>query len=224
MLVPHNMSEALNPWAGERMVFIHTPKCGGSFVSSAFGLRYKWCPTMRWREASGHLTYRQYKKIFADRGRNLDDNILFTVIRNPWDWHVSWYHYVGRDTGGRHSGMPLEHEQIKDLSFSDYIKWLDDEDPLRSCDDYMRRQISDWILDDRGKIAVSDILRQENLHADLEGLRDRYGLRLNIPPEGARINASHPNEDYRRFYNDVDSERIARRHARDIALFDYSFD
>jgi hypothetical protein len=223
MLVPHNLREALNPWAGERMFFVHTPKCGGSFVASAFGRRFKRCPALRWPEAAGHLTYRQYKPIFDARGQDLDSYILFSVIRNPWDWHASWYHYVGRDSGGRRSGMPLEHEQIRDLSFSDYLAWLDDSTQPRSQDDYMRRQISDWVVDEGGEIAVSDILRQESLRGDLEALRDRYGLRLNIPTRD-RINASRADQDYRRFYNDADAERIARRHARDIALFGYSFD
>lgn len=206
------------------MIFIHTPKCGGSLVASAFGRRFKRCPSIRWPEAAGHLTYREYKTVFANRGKNLDDYVLFTVIRNPWDWHVSWYHYVGRDTGGRRSGMPLEHEQIKGLNFSEYLRWLDDEGQPRSQNDYMRRQVADWIIDDVGRIAVLDILRQETLHADLIKLRDHYGLRLSIPSQDERINASRKDQDYRRFYTDEDAARIARRHARDIELFGYSFD
>lgn len=223
MLVPHNLRETLNPRAGERTIFIHTPKCGGSFVASAFGRRYQRCPTLRWPEAAGHLTYRQYKPIFAAHGDDLDSYALFSVIRNPWDWHVSWYHYVGRDTGGKRSGMPLEHEQIKDLSFSDYLAWLDDSEQPRSRDDYMRRQISDWMVNEDGEIAVDDILRQENLRGDLEALRDRYGLRLKISSR-ERINASRKDQDYRRFYSAADADRIARRHGRDIALFGYSFE
>ena len=222
MFVPRNIYESLLPRKGEPMVFIHTPKCGGRFVASAFGLRFKACPTLRWPEAAGHLTYRQYKRIFADRGENLNDYRLFTVVRNPWDWHVSWYHYVGSDTGGRRSGMPLEHEQIKGLSFSEYLRWLEDEAQPRSRNDYIRHQVNDWITDKAGQIAVPDILRQETLRGDLEALRDRYGLRLNIPRRG-RINASRRGHDYRRFYSDAEAERIARRHARDIALFDYRF-
>jgi len=223
MFVPRTIPESLFPWKGERMIFIHTPKCGGRFVASAFGRRFKACPTLRCPEAAGHLTYRQYKTIFGTRGENLDSYRLFTVIRNPWDWHVSWYHYVGQDTGGRHSGMPLEHEQIKGLSFSEYLRWLENEAQPRSRNDYIRRQISDWITNKAGQIAVPDILRQENLRGDLEALRDRYGLRLNIPKR-ARINASRKDHHYRRFYSDDDAERIARRHARDITLFGYRFD
>lgn len=115
--------------------------------------------------------------------------------------------------------MPVEHERIKDLTFSDYLCWLDDETLPRSRDDYPRRQLTDWIIDEAGQIASLDILRQENLHADLERLRDRYRLRLSIPSEQARINASRDDQDYRRFYSDDDAARIARRPARDIDLW-----
>lgn len=119
--------------------------------------------------------------------------------------------------------MLLEHEQIKDLSFSDYIKWLDDIDRPRSADDYARRQVSDWIIDENGKIAVQEVLRQERLEEDLRSLKEKYGLRI-IVPYGQRINSSRSESDYRLSYSDEDAEIIARRHQRDIALFNYRFE
>ncbi len=222
MFVPRNRIERLWPWAGERMIFIHTPKCGGSFVADAFGLRFSLCPTLRWREAAGHRTYREYRDIFSARGHDIHDWRLFTVIRNPWDWHVSWYNYVGKDEGGRHSGLPLEHEQIRNLSFSDYLKWLDDEELPRSPENYLRMQISDWIVDEQGRTRADHVLRQETLESDLRDMAAKYGLLLKVR-QGARINASRADRDYRKYYSDADAERIARRHARDIRMFGYSF-
>lgn len=223
MKVPRNRIEELFPFAGLRMIFIHTPKCGGSFVNTAFGKRYKSCPTIQWKEARGHKTYLEYREIFRNRGQDIHDYILFTVVRNPWDWHLSWYNYVSTDLGAKKSGMLVEHEQIKDMTFSDYLKWLNDRTLPRSQDDYMRRQMSDWLVNEKEALAVSHILRQERLEPDLLSLQQEFGLKLDVQ-FGERINASRLDSDYRRAYSSVEAEMIAKRHTRDIALFGYKFD
>ena len=222
MKVPRNKIEAQFPFAGLKMIFIHTPKCGGSFVNNAFGKRFMSCPTIQWKEARGHKTYLEYREIFRNRGQDIHDYVLFTVVRNPWDWHLSWYNYVSKDLGAKKSGMLVEYEQIKDMSFSDYLKWLNDSDLPRSRDDYMRRQISDWLVNEKEALAVKHILRQEQLEADLLSLQQEFGLKLDIR-FGERINASRLDSDYRRAYSSVEAEMIAERHARDIGLFGYTF-
>ncbi|MGV4792992.1 sulfotransferase family 2 domain-containing protein [Rhizobium sp. F40D2] len=222
MKIQRNFIESLSPRLGLKMIFIHTPKCGGSFVEKAFGERRFACPSIQWEEARGHRTYLEYRDIFSGRGQDLHDYVLFTVVRNPWDWHLSWYNYVSKDTDAKASGMAVEHRQIKDLSFSDYLKWLDDVDAERSKDDYMRKQVSDWIIDENGTLAIENVLRQEQLEDDLKLLRAKYRLRLNIA-FGERVNSSRETEDYRLAYTDEDAERIAHRHARDVDLFGYEF-
>ncbi|WP_320203952.1 hypothetical protein [Agrobacterium rosae] len=204
------------------MIFIHTPKCGGSYVSQAFGKRFKQCPTLQWREARGHKTFLEYRDIFRARQKSLEQHVLFTVVRNPWEWHLSWFNYVSKDTDAKKSGMPLEHLQIKDMSFSEYLVWLDDPSFPRSENDYTRRQVSDWIVDETGKVGVHEVLRQETLQDDLVALRDKYSLKIKIPL-GEMINASRPAGDYRPFYNDKQADFIARRHRRDIDLLGYQF-
>lgn len=223
MKIPRNAEEAVSAELGLPMIFIHTPKCGGSFVGATFEKRWRQCPSLVWPEAAGHKTYQEYEEIFEKRGDSLQNYVLFTVIRNPWDWHLSWYNYVSKDEGGRRSGLALEHEQIKDLTFDDYVRWVDAEHLPKSENDYMRRQVSDWIIDGDGHVAVDNILRQETLEADVKSLQHKYGLLFEIP-HGERINASRGDADYRLAYTDQAAERIAKRHARDIALFGYTFD
>lgn len=210
------------PWSGQKMIFLHVPKCGGSYAARHFGLRFKRCPTLRWPEARGHLTYRQYSAVFAERDQDIHKNVIFTIVRNPWDWHVSWYHYIKLDTGGRRSGMALEHEQIKSLTFSEYLAWLNDGAILKSKNDYCRKNISDWLINDSGKVCVDEVLRQEQLSMDLDSLARKYNLKLRKPKE-ERINASRVGTNYRAFYSDSDAELIKNRHSQDIERFGYVF-
>lgn len=221
MYVPQKPLDRLSRNAGKPMLFIHTPKCGGRFVATAFGRRFKSCISLRHPDMRGHLTWGQYCDAFAKNGLSLDEFALFSVARNPWQWHLSWYHYVHADIGGKHSGMPDEHELFSRFSFLDYLKWLDEPLITGKPNQYYLRQVSDWIVDENGAIVVPDILRQETLRKDFERLADKHGLLINIPR--GRRNQSFWG-DYRSEYCDEGVEIGTRRHARDISLFGYAFE
>jgi len=202
------------------MIFVHTPKCGGSFIGESFGSRFRRCITLREPSLAGHLTWQQYRSGLAALGDDIGRYSVFSVIRNPWDWHLSFYSYIRQDEGGRKSGMPIENKIFEKLSFTDYLRWLGDQEEVRP-NQYYLYQTCDWIVDENGKVRIQDILRQENLRVDLEGIRDKYNLRLSIPDR--RVNSSK-HEDYRAAYDAEGIDIIARRHVRDIELFRYRFD
>lgn len=161
-----------------------------------------------------------YRDTFPATGRDIGDYLTFSVVRNPWDWHVSFYHYI-RQLSGRNREKTLEFNRITNaLSFSDYLGWIDGDQP-KPADIGADRQVSDWVVDETGRIVVDVVMRQERLAADFADFIARYGLRLQVPAE--RVNTSE-HKDYRSYYSDADAALVARRHARDIALFGYGFD
>lgn len=219
MLVPRN--SGFFQFSRQKLLYLHIPKCGGSYIQDMFRPYAKWCPTIKWPEAKGHLTYQQYDPIFRARAERLHDYLLITVVRNPWAWHVSWYNYIRRDKGGRKSGLPIEHETLKDLSFAEYLDWLDDDSAPRSPQGYLDKQLSDWIVDEFGRVQADIILRQESLYADVLNLVGK--LNLKVRPVQKSVNVS-TQDDFRTYYADDGIERIAKRHQRDIQLFQYTFD
>lgn len=221
MRLPRNNWEKLFPNLGAPFIFIHTPKCGGTFIGHAFKRRRRRCPTLNWPEAKGHRTYIEYRDIFRARGQNIHDHHIFTVVRNPWAWHVSWFNYLRSDPGGKRSGHVLEAELFQSKTFSDYIDWIEDPDACRGPQGYITRQIHEWVTDEQGKIQADTILRQETLSHDLPLFLESHGLKLSPTRERKNVSTF---EDFRRFYNDVDAERIAKRHRDDIDLFGYTFD
>jgi len=202
------------------MLFIHTPKCGGSTIGTAFGRRFRKCVSIKHPVLKGHLTWVEYRDRLIELDTSITDFVTFSVVRNPFEWHLSWFNYLKRQQP-RKTGYAIEHDLFQKFSFSDYVYWLQDEDAPRTPRHDMGRQISDWTCDENGKIVVADVLRQENLTEDLEALRDRYGLILQIPQK--RVNAFGTGEDYRNFYTEHDVDIIAKRHKKDLELFDYSF-
>ena len=67
-------------------VFIHVHKTGGKFIKSVCRdyLPPDWILPHRWDD---HAGIRQIPKQHSDLP-------VFAVVRNPWDWYVSWYHFT----------------------------------------------------------------------------------------------------------------------------------
>lgn len=202
------------------MYFVHVPKCGGKFVESIFKPFMQECPLFVEGWAAGHQTYAEYRKGFEARNMNIDKGYTFAVVRNPWDWHVSWYHYLKGDPTGADSGHSIEGQLFQTMSFEYYVNWLSDDDAPRSPQGYLQRQVSDWVVGRNGKIAVDKVLQQEHLYDEVLAMANALRLKINI--RDVRINSSDRSE-YRRYYNDRTAHLVADRHKRDIEMFGYSF-
>jgi len=78
-----------------RFVFVHVPKTGGDFIRRIC-LRHlpaDWVvPTTIAKHGPDTDIPAEYRHLPR-----------FALVRNPWDWHVSWYHYLAG------SGRPAEH-------------------------------------------------------------------------------------------------------------------
>ena len=72
----------------DSFVFLHIPKTGGGFIQSVIG---EHLPVQDHEAAIEHPTWSHepYDSLPA-RWRHLP---AFCVLRNPWDWYVSWFHY-----------------------------------------------------------------------------------------------------------------------------------
>jgi hypothetical protein len=110
---------------------------------------------------------------------------------------------------------------FQNLSFRDYLKWLDDPTTRKSHWGYQSRPVSDWVVDETGRIAVDRVLRQETLEEDLRALVRDLNLAVTVKPQ--KPNASARNPDYRSYYDTGSAEIVARRHSRDLELFNYVF-
>jgi len=68
-----------------QLVFVHIPRTGGRFVEGVLREHLELdggAPRL-----AGHASYNELPVEFRDRPG-------FCLVRNPWDWYVSWYHYV----------------------------------------------------------------------------------------------------------------------------------
>jgi hypothetical protein len=209
---------------GRGYVFVHIPKTGGTSLALALEARALKDDIMlgdtpkarnrrrRLRDAQSagrlwkHSTLADIDGIVSPQ--ELGDLFCFTMVRNPWDRLVSYYHWL-RDQDFDHPAVSL----AKELEFTAFIAAQQTRESLRRSDTahYMR----DITGTDRCDLAI----RLEHFEKDAAPLFDRLGFTLSLP----RSNASERDSDYRRYYDAETMQIVADCCASDIRRFGYAF-
>ncbi|EAQ45920.1 hypothetical protein MED193_05994 [Roseobacter sp. MED193] len=209
---------------GRKYLFIHIPKTGGTALALALEARAMRDDMMlgdtpkaknRRRRLQGIKTAGRLWKhstladlaglIPADEMRAL---FTFTLVRNPWDRAVSYYHWL-RQQGFDHPAVRLS----KSLEFKEFILH-----PVvlrsfetNSAPSYMRH------ADGAEKCQL--YIRLEHFASDAVPLFDHLGFSLDLPVE----NASTRQRDWRGYYDAQTQAALAQACREEITRFEYSF-
>lgn len=211
---------------GRRFIFIHIPKTGGTALTLALEARAKKddvivadTPKARARrrrlagiETAGrlwkHATLADLRGLVTDT--EVDTFVIFTLVRNPWDRMVSYYHWL-RDQQFAHPAVAM----ARRLDFSAFLNAPE----TRAA--FAANPFARYVTDAGGRERCDHFLRIEHFEADAAPLSDGLGFRLGPLP---RTNASRRHRDWRSYYTDADAAVLAEICAEDIARFGYRFD
>ncbi|MFC3615704.1 sulfotransferase family 2 domain-containing protein [Lutimaribacter marinistellae] len=209
---------------GRGYIFVHIPKTGGTSLALALEARAKKDDIMlgdtpkarqRRHRVKGaktrgrlwkHATLADIDGLIAPQ--QLAGLFAFTLVRNPWDRAVSYYHWL-RVQAFDHPAVGL----AKSLEFERFVTHADtlaafSATPARH---YMTRA--------DGVEQCAAYIRIEELVADQAPLAVHLGFKLDPPHQ----NRSQRDRDYRPYFSDRSAEAIATACAEDIARFGYSF-
>ncbi|MBU2994732.1 sulfotransferase family 2 domain-containing protein [Octadecabacter sp. 1_MG-2023] len=210
---------------GRGYIFVHIPKTGGTAMALALEGRAKADDIMigdtpkavkRRGKVKGVQTAGRLWKhsTLADAEGlisrdDMKDLFTFTLVRNPWDRMVSYYHWLQTQTFD-HPAVTL----AKAKGFSGFLNA-----PLTQAT-FRKSPYASYMTDGAGVEHADLYIRLENLKQDSAPLIDLLGFDLEIPI----ANASARPRDWRGFYTESDAERLADLCSQDIKLHGYSFD
>ena len=150
----------------------------------------------------GHI---KASEIIDSLGRDKFDSFFsFAIVRNPWDWQVSFYNYMLKQKDHH------QHELVKELgSFDGYIKWR--------CENEVRYQ-KDFIYSKNNELLVNFVGRYESLDVDFSRICSRIGISASLP----KLNVSNT-KPYQSYYTEKTKDLVRQAFEPDIKTFDYDF-
>lgn len=207
---------------GRNYVFIHAPKTGGTAMALALEGRAMKDDIMLGDTPKARKRRRKLEGVQV-RGRlwkhatladidglvpSLDGLFAFSLVRNPWDRMVSYYHWL-RDQRFDHPAVALAGQMaFADFACAAQVRASMQASPARH-----------YMTDARGVERCDLYIRLEAVAQDAAPLWDHLGFALELP----RVNASERDADYRSYYTDAARAAVAEACAEDIERFGYRF-
>jgi len=211
---------------GRGFVFVHIPKTGGTALSLALEARAMKddiligdTPKARARRGRlagltprgrlwKHATLADIDGVVS--GDDLAGMFVLTLVRNPWDRMVSYYHWL-RGQRFRHPAVAL----ARSVGFGAFL-----------ADPATRAAMRSWparayLTTAAGAERCDLFARLERLDEDLAPFEAHLGFRLTPVP---RANPSERPRDWRAAYDGGLAGIVAEDCAEDIARFGYRFD
>lgn len=203
----------------EKAAFIHVPKTGGTYI---WQIENKGTPIISNTKYLGHIAVvenkRQFNRIYHPYDAKnayhtileskLNDKVVFSTVRNPYDWLVSFYSFLNKKGS-------YEYE-ITQKGFEYYIKTLSErEDKWPN-----KKFIFFQLFSTSGNFLCDWVNRTETLDNDMCDFAKKYNFKYQ-KKERQRI-GKHMN--YKTYYTDELIEIVQNTWKRELDLYGYNFD
>ncbi|MEL6204210.1 MAG: sulfotransferase family 2 domain-containing protein [Pseudomonadota bacterium] len=207
-----------------RFVFVHIPKTGGTALATVLeeeADRDDWLIGDTPAAKAARRTLPHAVRQIGKHGRladlvqligpkALDGAFVFTLVRNPWDRMVSYYHWA-RDQSFKHPAVALARAR----TFEGFVT------APQTLASFAANPADAQVRLPDGSLRCDAFVRLERFDDDIQPLAAHLGCPIALPK--MRINASSRNSDWRSYYSSASADLVARACSADVARFGYRF-
>ena len=211
---------------GRRYIFVHAPKTGGTALTLALEARAMKDDVILADTPKGRARRRRVQDVpaagrlwkhstLADiRGLATNEELAsfftFTLVRNPWDRMVSYYHWL--------RAQRFDHPAVALAKRAEFSTFLNAPETRAAFADH---PYGSYVTTGDGQERCDLFLRLEHFADDAAPLEAHLGFRLGPLPV---VNASERARDWRPYYSIADAAALAEICAADVTRFGYRFD
>lgn len=209
---------------GRKYIFVHAPKTGGTSMALALEARAMKDDLML-GDTPKALKRRKRLKDTKTAGRlwkhstladidglvtldEMAEMFIFTLVRNPWDRMVSYYHWLKMQNFD-HAAVSL----AKNMSFQEFAQ------ASLIVDSFKATPAHHYTTDASGTERCQSYIRIEHFEKDAVALVDHLGFELDLE----HVNRSDREQHYQNYYCAASQAAVARACAIDIERFGYKF-
>jgi hypothetical protein len=209
---------------GRKYIFVHAPKTGGTSMALALEARAMKDDIMLGDTPKAVKRRRRLKDVKA-AGRlwkhstladidgivsptQIEDLFTFTLVRNPWDRMVSYYHWL--------KVQRFEHAIVtlaRSMTFKDFVQ------TKQIIDSFRATPAQHYMTDHAGTERCNAYIRIEDFAQDAQPLMDHLGFDLTLE----HVNKSDRALGYQDYYCDDSRKAVELACEQDIERFGYSF-
>lgn len=144
----------------------------------------------------------------------IENHFKFSIVRNPFDWVVSWYFYRKSNSipGGKNNPNCTDGVEFKE--------WLTNPESTAYNEKGIGLSMSQLdIIQGNKKISMDFVGKYENIQQDFNTICDKIGIPRQQLPHSNKSKHKH----YTEYYDEETREIVAQKYAKDIEYFGYEF-